>query len=62
VGRLSRLLWYIDRAVDWIYDGFAVGVAQSLGAAVDNAQPGNYYGYLLWSLAGLAAVAMFLLK
>ncbi len=59
---LARLAWSIDRAVDWIYDGLAVTVATSCAAGLRVVHNGAYARYILWSLAGVVVVVLFLLK
>jgi formate hydrogenlyase subunit 3/multisubunit Na+/H+ antiporter MnhD subunit len=58
----AKILWYIDRGVDWLYDSAAVTTVRFFTSVVKKAQAGNYQGYLLWSLAGMVLVAWFLMR
>jgi NADH-quinone oxidoreductase subunit L len=59
---LSRILWGLDRVIDWLYDGLAVNVAYGLGTAIRAVHTGNYSMYVFWSLVGAAAVLAFLIR
>jgi NADH-quinone oxidoreductase subunit L len=59
VAVLARVLWGIDRAIDWIYDGFTVTLVTGLGRGFSRLHNGNYARYLLWSLGGVILVAIY---
>ena len=59
VAGLARILWGIDRAIDWIYDGFTVTLATGLGRGLSRLHNGNYARYLLWSLGGVILVVIY---
>jgi NADH-quinone oxidoreductase subunit L len=61
VGLVSRVAWWVDRATDWVYERFAVGLSYALGGAIRLAHTGDYATYVLWSLGGAAAIIAFLL-
>ncbi len=56
VNGASRVLWWIDRGIDWIYNKFFVGVVSAFSFVIRKAHTGSYSLYLLWSLAGLAVI------
>lgn len=53
---ISRLFWRIDRGIDWIYNGFSVGVVRSLSSLLEKANTGSHSAYITWSLAGMAVI------
>jgi NADH-quinone oxidoreductase subunit L len=59
---LAQAAWEADRAVDWLYDRFAVGLAGGFSRVVRVAHSGDYATYVLWALAGAAAVIVFLAR
>ena len=52
VGVLAKLLWGIDRLIDWIYDGFTVNLATGLGRLISWLHNGSFATYLMWALGG----------
>ena len=58
---LSKLFWWIDRAVDWLYDGLSVGFAFLLGNGIRIIHTGNYSLYVAWSLIGAVVILILLL-
>ncbi|MFA6132676.1 MAG: proton-conducting transporter membrane subunit [Phycisphaerae bacterium] len=59
---VSNILWRLDRANDWIYDRFTVGLTMTLSRGVRLAHGGNYAMYVLWAILAAAAVLVFLVK
>ncbi len=55
---ISAALWGIDRGVDWLYDALAVKSALGLTALLRRLHNGRVNRYLLWSLAGGAAIVI----
>jgi NADH-quinone oxidoreductase subunit L len=55
---VSIALWAVDRAIDWVYDTLVVRVAQGLSQLGRLAHNGSVNRYVLWSLAGAAAVVI----
>ena len=51
-------LWGIDRAIDWVYDTLVVKTAQGVSRLGRLAHNGSVNRYILWSLAGAAAVVI----
>ena len=58
IHKLSRGLWRIDRAVDWIYNSLIADSAFAISRAISRAHSGYYVTYIIWSLIG----AIFVLK
>ena len=61
-GWLSRLLWRLDRLVDWLYDSLATGLANAGSALVRWCHSGNLSNYVVWSLVGAAVVIYYVLR
>jgi formate hydrogenlyase subunit 3/multisubunit Na+/H+ antiporter MnhD subunit len=59
---LSRFGWWIDRAIDWLYEDFAVHVAKGLSSVIKLAHTGSYSMYVVWSLIGVLFVVIMLMK
>jgi NADH-quinone oxidoreductase subunit L len=55
----SRVLWFLDRAIDFVYDIVVVRVAQGVAGLTQAAHTGSYVLYLAWALAGMALLALF---
>jgi NADH-quinone oxidoreductase subunit L len=58
----SRLGWWIDRGIDWLYEDFAVQVAKGLSSIIKLAHTGSYSMYVVWSLIGVLFVVIMLMK
>ena len=60
--RLCRVIansaWAIDRAINWISDFFAAGLALYLARWISSRHSGSYAVYLLWSVAGIAVLIL----
>ncbi|MGA2479378.1 MAG: NADH-quinone oxidoreductase subunit L [Spirochaetia bacterium] len=48
----------VDRAIDWVYEWLAVKIALGVSWIVRTVHSGNVNRYILWSLAGAAAVVL----
>lgn len=59
VSVFSKILWGIDRIIDWIYDGFAVTLTTGLGRTLSRLHNGSYATYLMWSLGGIILVIVY---
>jgi NADH-quinone oxidoreductase subunit L len=59
LGAISAVAWACDRGVDWVYDRLAVSAARALGRGIRAVHTGNASLYVLWALAGAAAVIAF---
>lgn len=61
VNGVSKVFWWIDRGIDWVYNSLTVRIVTLLSAAVRKAHNGRQSSYVAWSLAGLAAVVVIVL-
>jgi NADH-quinone oxidoreductase subunit L len=59
---ISRVGWWVDRAIDWVYDGLSVRATNLLSGAIRAAHTGSYSLYVLWALIGAAIVVITLIK
>ncbi len=59
---ISKLGWWIDRAIDWLYDGLSVRLANFITNGIKLAHTGSYSLYVVWSLVGILLVVIMLLK
>jgi len=62
VGGISRVGWWIDRAIDWLYDGLSVRATCLFTNVIRRVHTGNYSLYVVWALVGVVLVVMMLLK
>ena len=58
VNAASIALFAVDRAIDWIYSGFASGCASLLSRGLVRLHTGKHWAAILWTFAGAAAVAL----
>jgi NADH-quinone oxidoreductase subunit L len=58
----SRLLWRLDRLVDWFYETVMVGSTFACSALIRWFHSGNLSNYVVWSLAGAVVIIYYLLK
>lgn len=58
----ARALWAVDRANDWIYDRFVTLSARKFSRALSRSHNGNYITYIAWTIAGAAAVIVFMIR
>ncbi len=58
----SAVMSWIDKAIDWLYNDFATGVANGLAITLKKLHTGSYKIYILWSIAAAIAILVFLLK
>jgi len=61
LGVLSRILYALDRMINWFYDNLSLGVAFGLSRQVRNWHNGNYVLYMAWSMTGMFLVIIFLM-
>jgi formate hydrogenlyase subunit 3/multisubunit Na+/H+ antiporter MnhD subunit len=57
----SRIAWWIDRAVDWLYNGLSVWLTYILSAGIRKAHTGSFSMYVIWSLLGAVAVVIYMM-
>jgi len=58
----SNVLFFFDRAVDWIYDGLTVKLTYAASSSIKRLNTGNYSLYIVWSLLGGLIVLIMLFK
>ncbi|MDD5166268.1 MAG: proton-conducting transporter membrane subunit [Candidatus Omnitrophica bacterium] len=57
----SRIGFLFDRGIDWIYDNLTVKLTFAFTNQIKKLHNGNYSTYLIWSLAGLVLIIIFLI-
>lgn len=62
VGPFAQLGWWVDRSIDWIYDGACVTMGRLAAALIYRVHNGSYAMYVMWSLAAAAAIIVFLTR
>ncbi|MGA1980000.1 MAG: proton-conducting transporter membrane subunit [Sedimentisphaerales bacterium] len=58
----SNILFFLDRAVDWLYDGASVWLAYTTSSGIKRLHTGNYSLYIIWSLLGGLVVLIMMLN
>jgi len=53
---------WIDKAVDWTYNVFIVGVSAVITNLIKKAHNGNYKLYIAWSLAAAVAIVILMIR
>ncbi len=56
---IAAIAWACDRGMTWFYDRLVVGAVRGLGGGIRAVHTGNASLYVLWALAGAAAVVAF---
>lgn len=58
---VSRITWWFDRKIDWLYDNVSVDLTYAFSNIIRRLHTGNYSVYLAWSLTGMLFVTIFLM-
>jgi len=58
----AQLGWWVDRSIDWVYDGACVTMGRLAAALIYRVHNGSYAMYVMWSLAAAVAVIVFLTR
>ncbi len=58
----SNILFFLDRAIDWIYDGLTVTLAYGVSGIIKRLNTGNYSLYIIWSLLGGLIILILMFK
>ena len=58
VNALSLIFLRVDRAIDWVVSGLTVSIAELVSLGIRRAHTGQHWLYVLWVMAGAAAVAL----
>jgi NADH-quinone oxidoreductase subunit L len=59
---VSRIAWYLDRAVDFFTGALPAGAGRLSGTAIRRLHNGSHKTYLIWSVAGLLLVLYFMVR
>ncbi len=59
---VGRVTWGVDRFINWVSDGLAVGVTAMFSYLVRSFHTGSLPIYLWWAIAGVALVIILLVK
>jgi NADH-quinone oxidoreductase subunit L len=59
---LAKVLWFCDRAVDFVYDRIVVVTVTAVSTVLSRAQKGSFVSSLAWAIAGGAAIIIVLAK
>jgi formate hydrogenlyase subunit 3/multisubunit Na+/H+ antiporter MnhD subunit len=62
INGFARIFWLFDRLIDWIYDHFTVGIARGFSRILRWMHNGNYVTYIIWSLLGVGATIIFIVR
>jgi NADH:ubiquinone oxidoreductase subunit 5 (subunit L)/multisubunit Na+/H+ antiporter MnhA subunit len=62
VNGLARVLYWIDRFNDWVYNVFTVRLVALSNRFIRGMHDGKFGTYLLWSLLGLVVIVAYILK
>jgi len=62
VGMATRIGWWIDKGIDWLYDVFIVRLTYAFTDMIKKAHNGSLVTYLAWSLVGAALAMIFLVR
>ena len=54
------LCGWIDKGIDWFYDKLVVGLTKGVSAGIRKVHTGNYSLYIVWSLAGIVALVVWM--
>ncbi len=60
VNVITNITWWLDKAIDWIYNNFTVKLTYGLTNQIRKLHTGNYSIYLAWSLAGMVLITIIL--
>jgi NADH-quinone oxidoreductase subunit L len=62
VGFITRIGWWLDRGIDWLYDVFITRLTYAFTNQIKKAHNGSYVVYLAWSLVGAALAIIFMIR
>jgi len=58
VGIIAKTAWFIDRAIDWIYNRLTVDITYACAAGIRKLHNGSYSTYIMWSLSGTVVIVL----
>jgi len=53
---ISKIAFYVDRAIDWVYEKLIVSITYGLSNLARSFQNGSYSSYIIWAILGLALI------
>ena len=56
VGKAAKVLFYVDRGIDWFYSIFIVSVVRYLSHIIKKAHNGSHIRYIIWALFGIVLI------
>jgi NADH-quinone oxidoreductase subunit L len=59
---ISKLLWRIDRGIDWIYESLTPSAALFVSRTIRRMHTGYYAVYIAWSLVGALLIMLFIFR
>ncbi len=62
INLITSLFWNIDRAIDWVYSSFFVGLATTFSKLIRRMHAGYYVIYASWSLLGAVIIILLVFK
>jgi hypothetical protein len=62
INGFSKIMWYADRIVNWIYDVFTVKAAGVLTYCARIIEIGRFEVYIIYSLLGAAAIIILFIQ
>lgn len=57
-----KVLWLLDRGIDWIYDSFITTLTFALSFAISRLHAGSFALYIAWSLLGASVVVIWMVR
>jgi len=62
VGMVTRIGWWIDRGIDWLYDVFIVRSTYAFTHQIRKAHSGSFVVYIAWSLVGAILALIYMVR
>ena len=60
-GLVSKIAFWCDRGVDWLYEGLTVKLTFALTRQIRRVHTGNYSVYIIWCILGIIGIGLFLI-
>jgi len=61
VNLVVKILYWVDRAIDWFYDVLVVKITNTCSYCIRVAHDGSFSLYIIWALAGMLAMVLYLI-
>jgi hypothetical protein len=62
MGMITRIGWWIDRGIDWLYDVFIVRLTYAFTYQIKKAHSGSFVVYIAWSLVGAILAIIYMVR